>query len=175
MPLITDRGFTTDTWLRLESDAPAQSGASTIWPQARLEEALAFSSDKIGVQVANTVKVAELAPHFARLAVISVHFPSFSDGRGFSIARSLRLAGFKGEIRAFGPLIADQFAHARACGFDAVEMSDAMAQRQPEAHWKAAIASLSLSYQRSYRHGENILDQRRRFRAAQAEKKTGTA
>ncbi len=58
-------------------------------------------------------------------------FPSFSDGRGLSLAKRLRRAGFKGTLRASGPLIADQFREALDCGFDEIELPDAMAARQP--------------------------------------------
>ena len=32
-------------------------------------------------------------------------FPSFADGRGFTLARQLRLKGFEGRLRAFGHVI----------------------------------------------------------------------
>lgn len=53
---------------------------------------------------------------------ISIRFPSFSDGRGFSIARALRRRGFAGRLEAKGALIADQYALARRVGFDEVEI-----------------------------------------------------
>jgi len=68
-------------------------------------------------------------------AVIRVDFPSFADGRGFTIARQLRRMGFTGRLRARGQLISDQYAMARRCGFDEVEIGDDLAARQPEADW----------------------------------------
>ena len=165
MTLITKQGFAADGWTRIEADAPAPTGPSAdrvVWPLARLEDAFASGAKLIGVQIPNTTRIAELAPYLDRLALVSIAFPSFSDGRGFSVAKGLRHAGFTGELRAFGPLIADQFAHAQACGFDAVEVPEGLAERQPEGHWKAAAASLSLAYQRGYDRGLNILDQRRK-------------
>ncbi|WP_370230641.1 DUF934 domain-containing protein [Cognatishimia sp.] len=67
--------------------------------------------------------------------VIRVDFPSSADGRGFTIARQLRLKGFKGRLRARGHVIADQYAMARRSGFDEVEISDELAARQPEDQW----------------------------------------
>jgi uncharacterized protein (DUF934 family) len=67
--------------------------------------------------------------------VIRVDFPSAADGRGFTIARQLRLMGFDGRLRAKGHVIADQYAMARRSGFDEVEISDELAQRQPEDQW----------------------------------------
>lgn len=66
---------------------------------------------------------------------IRVDFPSFADGRGFTIARQLRLMGFTGRLRARGHVIADQYAMARRAGFDEVEISDELAARQPEDQW----------------------------------------
>jgi len=68
----------------------------------------------------------------AGLTLIRVHVPAFSDGRGFTIGRRLRMLGYTGELRAVGPIIADQYPMARRVGFDAV---DEMAARQPEAQW----------------------------------------
>jgi len=67
--------------------------------------------------------------------MIRVDFPSAADGRGFSIAQRLRLAGYAGRLRARGHVIADQYAMARRAGFDEVEISDDLAQRQPEDQW----------------------------------------
>ncbi len=67
--------------------------------------------------------------------MIRVEFPRFSDGRGFTIARRLRLMGYQGRLRARGHVIADQYAMARRVGFDEVEISDDLAARQPEHQW----------------------------------------
>ena len=69
------------------------------------------------------------------LEMIRVAFPSAADGRGFTIARALRLRGFKGRLRAHGHLIADQYAMARRAGFDEVEVTDEIAARQPQEQW----------------------------------------
>ncbi len=73
-----------------------------------------------------------------RFALIAVDFPKFSDGRGFSLARRLRDLGYGGRLRAVGHLIPDQFAFARACGFDEVAVDDATHARQGAADWAAA-------------------------------------
>ena len=80
--------------------------------------------------------LSDLAQHLDR-DLIAIDFPSFSDGRGFSLARRLREMGFKGRLRAAGRLIADQYAMARRVGFDEVEIDESLAARQPEAQWLA--------------------------------------
>ncbi|RBO54477.1 oxidoreductase [Rhodovulum sp. BSW8] len=81
---------------------------------------------------------AALGPDLARIQAIRIAFPAVSDGRGFTLARTLRRMGFTGRLRAAGQLIPEQYPMARACGFDEVEIDAARAQRQPEADWRAA-------------------------------------
>lgn len=61
----------------------------------------------------------DLIPHLGRIQLIEVDFPVFGDGRGYSAARILREAGYKGELRAVGDVLVDQLAYLRRCGFDA--------------------------------------------------------
>ena len=70
------------------------------------------------------------------LEMIRVAFPSAADGRGFTIARALRLRGFTGRLRAYGHVISDQYAMARRSGFDEVEINDEIAARQPAPEWQ---------------------------------------
>lgn len=85
----------------------------------------------------NDADVAALHGLLARASLVTVDFPSFADGRGFSLARRLRAAGFTGRLRAVGALIPDQFAYARSCGFDEVGLSPALLARQGEGAWAA--------------------------------------
>jgi uncharacterized protein (DUF934 family) len=74
-------------------------------------------------------------PYLGQLTLIRVAFPAFTDGRAFTVARRLRMAGYTGTLRAVGPVIADQYAMARRVGFDEVEIPDELAARQPQAQW----------------------------------------
>jgi uncharacterized protein (DUF934 family) len=69
--------------------------------------------------------------------IVRIDFPSFADGRGFTLARRLRQMGYTGHLRAKGHVLADQYAMARRSGFDDVEIDRALATRQPEAQWRA--------------------------------------
>lgn len=63
-------------------------------------------------------KLEEIAPELAGAKVVAVEFPKFRDGRGFTIARALRgHYGYKGEIRAVGHYLPDQFEALISCGF----------------------------------------------------------
>ena len=69
------------------------------------------------------------------LNLIRIVFPAFNDGRAFTVARRLRMMGYKGTLRALGPVIADQYTMLRRVGFDEVEIPDDLAQRQPADQW----------------------------------------
>ena len=85
--------------------------------------------------------------------MIVVDFPSFADGRGFTIARRLRLRGDKGHLRARGHGIADQYAMARRSGFDDVAISPDLAARQPEGQWVYRADWRAHDYQSRLRAG----------------------
>lgn len=88
-------------------------------------------------EIAADTAPSELSALTLGATLVKVLFPAFSDGRGFTLARQIRAAGYTGRLRAAGPLIADQYAMARRSGFDEVEIPDEIAARQPEAQWLA--------------------------------------
>ncbi|WP_149142464.1 DUF934 domain-containing protein [Gemmobacter caeruleus] len=88
------------------------------------------------LDIAHTDDPSVLEGQLDGIALIRVSFPAFNDGRAFTVARRLRMMGYAGELRALGPVIADQYGMARRVGFDSVEIPDALAARQPEEQWK---------------------------------------
>jgi uncharacterized protein (DUF934 family) len=90
---------------------------------------------------------------FDNATMIRVEFPSFADGRGFTIASVLRQRGFTGRLRAHGHVIADQYTMARRSGFDDVEISDDLAKRQPESQWVFRSKWRAHDYQSRLRTG----------------------
>ena len=164
MALISNGAFVEDGWRRLSDEEDLPKGGKCIVPQARLAEALKVLpvDAPLGVRVDNIADPASLVPHFGRLALISIAFPAFSDGRGFSLARLLRRASFKGELRASGRLIADQISHALRCGFDTIEVAGDIATRQDEAQWTNALLAFDAFYQQGYGARARILEERRK-------------
>lgn len=151
MPLLDRTGSREDRWTLSEGAAIGNIPAALV-PWEVLAEALDAQEPEqvIGVLIPNNVPFAELAPFLPRLTLVAIAFPAYSDGRGFSLARQIRRLGFAGEIRASGPLIADQFAYALSCGFDTIELPEANAARQPVPQWLHAKDSFSATYQRGY-------------------------
>lgn len=108
--IVRDSGFTRDDW---------KAGFDGV-------EALDLASD---------ASVEGLSDQLSALKMIRVDFPSFADGRGFTLGRLLRLNGFTGRLRAKGHVLADQYSMARRAGFDEVEIDANLAARQPADQW----------------------------------------
>jgi len=139
--LVRDSGFTKDEWeakggLFIDLEKFGQDVADKI-------------AENTCLDIPNNIMADSLMALFDEVAMIRIPFPSFADGRGFSIAKQLRMLGFKGRLRAVGHVIADQYGFARTCGFDEVEIDDDLAKRQPEDQWLARIPKEDLSYQNS--------------------------
>ncbi|GHA40261.1 hypothetical protein GCM10008927_00450 [Amylibacter ulvae] len=122
--IVTDTGFAPDDWT--DGFHAWDDTALSRWQHA----------NGYAIDVPNTSNPADLVPFFDDCAMIRIAFPSFADGRGFSIARHLRLLGYTGRLRANGHVLADQYAMARRVGFDEVEISDDLAKRQPADQWQ---------------------------------------
>ena len=163
--MLLDRtGEIEDHWpLIADSDALPSHGYALV-PLARLPQALDQSGVYLGAQIPNNTDPGDLVSFFGRLGLISIDFPSFTDGRGFSIAASLRDLGFAGRLRAEGPVISDQFSYLLSCGFDEVNVPEDIAIRQPLDHWMAQLDTVSLAYQRRKSERASVLDQRRSAR-----------
>ena len=111
MPLLKSGEIVDDLWQRTEGETPLGSDGDVIIDWSRLKEdaSLRGRNGRLGVQLANTVDVAELAPYLDRLALIVLEFPVVHRGRAFSQAAILRQQmGFAGELRAVGAPRADQ-------------------------------------------------------------------
>jgi len=159
MLLLDATGPIADPWRRIEGEAPLPADGQALIDLDRLEEA-AQGGLTLGVHVPNTTDPHALVPAFPRLALISVEFPSFADGRGFSIGRCLRHLGWRGRMRATGPVIADQFGYLLQVGFDEVAVDATVAARQTADQWMAALGAVSLGYQRGVGLRGPILDRR---------------
>jgi uncharacterized protein (DUF934 family) len=94
----------------------------------------------IGVFANSGVTAELIVPFLEKLDLVVVEFPKFRDGRGFTIARALRERhGFKGDIRAIGHVLPDQFAALVQCGFSTIVTP---AEHPPE-QWQLGARSAS--------------------------------
>jgi uncharacterized protein (DUF934 family) len=98
--IVTNNGFSTDTW----------SAETTL--------SISAETDPENLTLPNDIQR------------VVITFPNFADGRGFTLARLLRLRGYSGALRAKGPII-----------------SQAQAVRQPEHDWLFRSNWTAHSYQ----------------------------
>lgn len=99
-----------------------------------------------GIDIPNDINPEELAGLMNSVAAIRIPFPSFADGRGFSVAQKLRRMGFNGLLRAQGNVLADQYPLALRSGFDEVEIPNEQAGRQPQSQWQEALTRIEANY-----------------------------
>lgn len=121
--IVTDTGFQPEHWthgFHTMETLPGRGRAAAL-----------------GLDLGNDVDPERLRGRLVGIDLIRVAFPGAADGRGFTIARRLRLMGFQGRLRAHGHVLADQYAMARRSGFDEVEIAPELARRQPEEQWRA--------------------------------------
>lgn len=129
--IIKDRRVIADTWqLRQDPAAPLpHPGTGLILPWAGWlgsGPSLAARGHPVGLWLAPEAALAELDARLAELLalpLIAVDFPSFTDGRGYSLARHLRRRGFAGELRAVGEVLQDQLFFLEQCGFNAFALA----------------------------------------------------
>ena len=82
---------------------------------------------KIDVAVEFSSKVCSLSDkdEISKAVMIQINFETFKDGRPFTFAKMLRRKhNFKGELRAAGHILPDQFVFLIRCGFDSVEIKE---------------------------------------------------
>ncbi len=114
-----------------------------LWLEAR--EQLQARPGRTGVWLDGDDDPTPLLESDDRPEPIAIRFPAFRDGRGYSLARKLRRAGYRGELRAVGDVLRDQIAFMERVGFDAFEI----AERQDPAEALAAFDEISVKYQPS--------------------------
>lgn len=168
MPLIRNAELADDRYMRILDDAPLPDEGAILIPAARFlagAEDILRRSGATGVIWPNDRDVSALAPWFDRLALVALVFPAFKDGRAYSQARSLRERfRFRGEIRATGDVLRDQFLLMHRAGFDAFEV------RKPEdaQAFCEALQRYNIFYQPAADGQESVLRRRLGTGARQA-------
>ena len=126
MPLVKGGKICGDTLVHVADDAALPDDGAILISAARFlgdAEALSSRAGRTGVIWPNNRDVDDLVPWLHKLAAVALVFPSFRDGRAYSQARLLRERfGFRGELRATGQVLRDQFVFMLRAGFDAFEV-----------------------------------------------------
>jgi uncharacterized protein (DUF934 family) len=152
MPLLINQRIVTDDPWQLLDQAALDEGSSVpengpvavplAWYQQN-REALQQRSSPLGVIVNGDDNLAELYADHSQLDLVAIEFPTFRDGRGFSIAKQLVRSGFAQQIRAIGHVTRDRLALMRSSGFNAFDISDEGFQTD---HLQA-FSEISVNYQ----------------------------
>ncbi|MDP2240973.1 MAG: DUF934 domain-containing protein [Burkholderiales bacterium] len=131
--LIRHRKIVSDNWQLLK---PADDGSAPPLPESgdiivplaawlAQRDRLLQRPGRLGVWLAGGDEPALIAEDLKNLGVVAVYFTQFSDGRGYSLGRLLRVRyGWRGELRAVGDVLRDQLFYLAGCGFDAFALRD---------------------------------------------------
>jgi len=136
-----------DPWAAVEDGAPVPDGGDVTVSIERWRgeaEALRARSGRVGVRVPGDADPDEIGPLLEGVSLVTVAFPKFTDGRGYTVARVLRERhGYAGGLRAVGHVLRDQLFYLARCGFDAFEL----AEGKDAGDALAAFGDFSVTYQ----------------------------
>jgi uncharacterized protein (DUF934 family) len=124
MAYFKNGAFPSDPWDQtLEGAARRTLLTLPEWQERR--EAAEPLPAPLGLALEPGFAVEVLADHLASIDLITVAFPKFTDGRGYSMAWLLRSRlGYKNELRAVGDVLFDEMQFMVRCGFDSFEVVD---------------------------------------------------
>jgi uncharacterized protein (DUF934 family) len=126
MPLVKAGRIVNDAFSQVADDSPLPRDGAVLVSSARFlhdpESVLGRPGDT-GVIWPNSRDIDDLVPYLDRLAAIALVFPTFRDGRAYTQARLLRERfRYRGELRATGQVLRDQFVFMMRAGFDAFDV-----------------------------------------------------
>ena len=111
-----------DLWNILPADfADALPGEHGLAPLSywQTKPGGGLNASAVGLWLEGDTEAELVADYVASCECIGIHFATFMDGRGFSLARLIRERyAYTGELRAFGSIIPDQLFFLGRCGFD---------------------------------------------------------
>ena len=160
MALLQRGALQPNNWRFVGDDAaiPADGPVTVSWKRWQAEaETLRGRNSAVGVRLKNDESALGLGGDVHRLSLIEVEFPKFTDGRAFSQARILRdKLGYKGELRAIGAILRDQYLYMTRCGIDSVELPD---DKQADGYL-AALKEFTAWYQPASDGRQTVLELR---------------
>ncbi|MEQ8284811.1 DUF934 domain-containing protein [Thalassospira sp.] len=173
MAIVKNDSVIEQEWITVEAedDLPS-SDENLIVPLARFKEQredLLGRNGGLGVLLNPGDAPEDLADDLDRLSIITVNFPAYTDGRGYSYGRVLReRMGFKGELRAIGDVLRDQILYMHRCGFDSYDLR--VDGETALAKVRAALKEMTVYYQPTGDDRATALSLRERRRAAMDQK-----
>jgi uncharacterized protein (DUF934 family) len=141
MKVLFADGTCADSGWRIVRDEAAAAQPGDVLPLARYRT-LAVRAG-LAVWLAPTDEPADVAEFLPQLPLVAIDFPTFKDGRGYSIAATLRTRfAYAGELRAIGDVLIDQLFYLKRVGFSSFALR---ADQDPQAA-AAALGTFSQTY-----------------------------
>ena len=163
MRILSGGVVSDDAWQLLARDEPLPL-APAILPLVRwLEETREDGGKCHGLLLRADDPFEAAAIDFGACSLIAIEFETFTDGRGYSVAQTLRRSGFRGDLRAVGEVLRDQVFFLARCGFTSFALGPAA---DPD-ELIAAFDDFSLVYQPAADGRDFVARLRARARQAQ--------
>ncbi|MEQ1754126.1 MAG: DUF934 domain-containing protein [Micropepsaceae bacterium] len=159
MPIIKNNAFVENAFKHV-ADGEALPDGAIVVSLKRFQaerETLMQRNAPLGLRLAPDQAPDTLGADVQHFALIELEFPKFRDGRGYSYARMLRdRLGYRGEIRAVGDVLRDQWLYMSRCGVDAFDVHPGTRIED----FRAAMSEQTVFYQRSADRHASIFDLR---------------
>lgn len=146
MVLLKDGHIVEERWEHAADDGELPAGPVTVsaerWRRQRAQ--LVERNTTVGIRLAPDDDPASIKDDITRFELICLHFGSFADGRPYSQARLLRERfEYRGELRAEGQVLRDQFAFLHRCGINGLQL----AKPGDAVFWQKAMSEIQVRYQ----------------------------
>lgn len=127
MQIVKNKAIIEDHWTHIADDPIPSEGCITVstarWHAER--DGLLVRDGELGLRISPEDRIEDFAEDLQHFQLIGLEFPTFTDGRLFSIAAILRRHyQYQGEIRALGGFIRDQIFFLSRVGVNSFEMKD---------------------------------------------------
>ncbi len=163
MSVVKNGHVLPDQWVNWPDDAgrPTRSNIIVSLGRWRREhQKLSARPLELGLALKTEDSPLDVPGDVNRFDLITIDFPVFTDGRGYTTARLLReRLGYTGELRAVGDVRRDQYAFLRRSGFDAIVGSS----QQLADLWDLAPREMSFPFQAAADDRVTVPVLRRRF------------
>ncbi len=125
MPLIKNNRLVQDNWHIIDEGETLKSANNLVdlayWQANRTE--LITTHSPIGLRIDGNEDIELIATDLQYFSLIAINFPSFTDGRGYSLAHTLREQyDYSHELRAVGDILPDQALYLKRVGFDVLDL-----------------------------------------------------
>ena len=116
----------TDSWHSINEETPQITDKSIVnlayWLENKAE--LTNHKGKLGLSVMGDDELSQFSNELNSFDLVCINFPTFTDGRGYSLATSIRAAGYKNGLRAVGDILPDQVFYLSRVGFNSFELAN---------------------------------------------------